>query len=73
MYEDVLRNDPFKVVSSKDKAKENTKRAYISLMKELVFVDNAEPEDNFLDLAFGLGEVVEICGLNGTGKTQTCF
>lgn len=32
-----------------------------------------EPEDNFLDIVFGLGEVVELCGLNGTGKTQTCF
>ena len=28
-----------------------------------------EPEDNFFDIVFGLGEVTEICGLNSTGKT----
>lgn len=49
-------------------------------MNELQFVDEAkgsqvmdEPEDNFLDLVFGLGEVTELCGLNATGKTQICF
>lgn len=43
-------------------------------MKELGSDDKLdEPEDNFLDIVFGLGEVVELCGLNGTGKTQTCF
>jgi hypothetical protein len=46
-------------------------------MKELHFVSEAdqtisgmeEPEDNFLDIVFGLGELTELCGLNGTGKT----
>lgn len=43
-------------------------------MKELQGDDRLdEPEDNFLDIVFGLGEVIELCGLNGTGKTQTCF
>jgi hypothetical protein len=45
-------------------------------MKELVYYGDQsaasaldEPEDNFLDIVFGLGEVTEICGLNCTGKT----
>jgi hypothetical protein len=50
------------------------KRKYISLMKELQYIpDNQEvmeePEDNFLDIIFGLGEVTELCGLNSTGKS----
>lgn len=53
------------------------KRTFISLMKELQFQDAAnlieEPEDNFLDIVFGLGEVTELCGLNSTGKSQICF
>ena len=53
---------------------EMAKRKYISLMKELVYIpDNQEvmqePEDNFLDIIFGLGEVTELCGLNSTGKS----
>lgn len=47
-------------------------------MKELTYqfenmpvVD--EPEDNFLDIVFGIGEVTELCGLNSTGKSQICF
>jgi hypothetical protein len=46
-------------------------------MKELTHVGpnsgHDEPEDNFLDIIFGIGEVTELCGLNSTGKTQTCF
>ena len=46
-------------------------------MKELVYYGDQsanatameEPEDNFLDIVFGLGEVTELCGLNCTGKT----
>lgn len=47
-------------------------------MKELVYIPDNEadsqmmqddPDDNFLDLIFGLGEVTELCGLNATGKT----
>ena len=53
------------------------RRRYISLMKELTYKadENAyeEPEDNFLDIIFGIGEVTELCGLNSTGKTQICF
>ena len=54
------------------------KRRYISLMKELQYMpDNVaaseEPEANFLDIIFGLGEVTELCGLNSTGKSQICF
>lgn len=55
------------------------KRRYISLMKELQYQNENqpanmdEPEDNFLDIVFGLGEVTELCGLNSTGKTQICF
>ena len=52
------------------------KRRYISLMKELQYIPDMngggpmeEPEDNFLDIIFGLGEVTELCGLNSTGKT----
>ena len=50
------------------------KRKYISLMKELTYqFENTapvdEPEDNFLDIVFGLGEVTELCGLNSTGKS----
>ena len=53
------------------------KRRYISLMKELVYTSENqtgtialdEPEDNFLDIIFGLGEVTELCGLNSTGKS----
>ena len=26
-----------------------------------------------MDVIFGLGEVVEVCGLAGTGKSQICF
>ena len=57
---------------------EMIKRRYISLMKELQYMpDNVaaseEPEDNFLDIIFGLGEVTELCGLNSTGKSQICF
>jgi len=32
-----------------------------------------DPEDSFLDIVFGLGEVTELCGLNATGKTQISF
>ena len=45
-------------------------------MKELVDVRTVQADDNqehFLDMVFGLGEVVEVCGLAGTGKTQICF
>lgn len=59
---------------------EMQKRKYISLMKELTYqFDNMpqsgldEPEDNFLDIVFGIGEVTELCGLNSTGKSQICF
>lgn len=58
---------------------EMQKRKYISLMKELTYISSAnqgayeEPEDNFLDIIFGIGEVTELCGLNSTGKTQICF
>jgi hypothetical protein len=52
------------------------KRRYISLMKELIYMPENyqeelldEPEDNFLDIVFGLGEVTELCGLNSTGKS----
>ena len=52
------------------------KREFIFLMKELVDVRTVQADDNqehFLDMVFGLGEVVEVCGLAGTGKTQICF
>lgn len=59
---------------------EMIKRRYISLMKELQYIPDSiaganseEPEDNFLDIIFGLGEVTELCGLNSTGKSQICF
>lgn len=45
-------------------------------MKELADVRQVQQDDSqehFLDMVFGLGEVVEICGLAGTGKTQICF
>ena len=49
-------------------------------MKELTFIPDEnsqgqveDPEDNFLDIIFGLGEVTELCGLNATGKTQICL
>ena len=47
-------------------------------MKELTYqFENMpaqdEPEDNFLDIVFGIGEVTELCGLNSTGKSQICF
>lgn len=45
-------------------------------MKELVDVRTVQTDDNqehFLDMVFGLGEVVEVCGLASTGKTQICF
>jgi hypothetical protein len=48
------------------------KREYIGLMKELMDVRTVLAEDvdeNFLDMVFGLGEVVELCGLSCTGKT----
>lgn len=64
----------------KSPAPEMAKRRYISLMKELQYVPDSngggpmeEPEDNFLDIIFGLGEVTELCGLNSTGKSQICF
>ena len=45
-------------------------------MKELQYISDAnqtgmneEPEDNFLDIIFGIGEVTELCGLNSTGKS----
>lgn len=62
------------IKSDESEAKAPPQRQFISLMKELGSDDKLdEPEDNFLDIVFGLGEVVELCGLNGTGKTQTCF
>jgi len=46
-------------------------------MKELHYTPEngvaEDPDDNFLDLIFGIGEVTELCGLNSTGKTQICF
>ena len=45
-------------------------------MKELVDVRSVQTDDNqehFLDMVFGLGEVIEVCGLASTGKTQICF
>ena len=52
------------------------KREFIFLMKEIVDVRTVQaddPQDHFLDVVFGLGEVTEICGLCATGKTQICF
>jgi hypothetical protein len=48
------------------------KREYIGLMKELMDVRTVLAEDvdeNFLDMVFGLGEVIELCGLTCSGKT----
>ena len=48
------------------------KREYISLMREFADVRSVQADDSqdhFLDVVFGLGEVVEVCGLAGTGKT----
>ena len=52
------------------------KREYISLMKEFADVRSVQADDSqehFLDVVFGLGEVVEVCGLAGSGKTQIAF
>ena len=52
------------------------RRENVFLMKELTdqrSVSIEDSETNFLDIVFGLGEVTEICGLVGTGKTQICF
>ena len=46
------------------------------MMKEIVdvrAVQAEEPQEHFLDVVFGIGEVTEICGLCATGKTQICF
>jgi len=51
-------------------------RQYIYLMREIIDVRNVQMNDydeNFLDIIFGLGEVTELCGLNGSGKSQICF
>ncbi len=32
-----------------------------------------EDDLNFLDIVFGIGEVIEVCGLSSCGKTQICF
>jgi len=52
------------------------KRENIGLMKELMDVRTVLAEDvdeNFLDMVFGLGEVIELCGMSCTGKTQICM
>mmetsp|Transcript_17090 Transcript_17090/g.23026 ORF Transcript_17090/g.23026 Transcript_17090/m.23026 type:complete len:114 (+) Transcript_17090:277-618(+) len=52
------------------------KREFVFLMRELVdvrSVQSDESQDHFLDVVFGLGEVIEVCGLAGTGKSQICF
>lgn len=52
------------------------KREYICLMREFVDVRSVQADDSqehFLDVVFGLGEVTEVCGLAGTGKSQICF
>lgn len=41
-------------------------------MRELTNVRSVQaddPHEHFLDVVFGLGEVIEVCGLAGTGKT----
>ena len=51
------------------------KREAIYLMKEMADVRTVpeDQEDCFLDMCFGIGEVLELCGLPATGKTQICF
>lgn len=41
-------------------------------MREFVDVRSVQADDSqehFLDVVFGLGEVTEVCGLAGTGKS----
>ena len=71
VYNELMSSNPFDFTGLQDLGK----RRYISLMKELQYIpegstDNQdEPEDNFLDIIFGIGEVTELCGLNATGKS----
>jgi hypothetical protein len=71
VYNELMASNPFDFTGLQDLGK----RKYISLMKELSFTPEGstenqdEPEDNFLDIIFGIGEVTELCGLNATGKS----